>query len=164
MLGVSMITALTIQNNGDDIVCSSGEDKKSKKWKGFIHLYKEGRFHCELISTDPAFDSSQLAEQRMQKLVEDIRKLDLLTNASVPQKDEDLFTLSCSACGYKWETDQKVENCPRCEGHGRPDPKCTCSHYRGAFGIGKINVIAERNPECPIHKEAPSTQQTQITS
>lgn len=74
MSGISMLTALIIQNNGDNILCSSGQDEKSKKWHGFIYLKKGGAVHTELISTDPAFETQETAESAMKALVDEIRR------------------------------------------------------------------------------------------
>ncbi len=75
--GISIATALTIKNNGDNIVCSAGQDANAQKWCGFIHLLKDGHVHCEVLSTIPFFDSKEAAEQHMKDLVKEIREMDL---------------------------------------------------------------------------------------
>jgi hypothetical protein len=36
-------------------------------------------------------------------------------------------------------------------GLGKPDKKCTCIHYRQPFSGIKMNLIYEKDPNCPIH-------------
>lgn len=158
MLDITVYTILIIQNNGNDVTTSFGKDPKTEKWRGFIHLYRGGRFDSEVLSTKPIFDSSQQAEQHMKDLIKKIRKLNLSDIPSDDPKSErkNIPTNECLACGHIWETFQQNEICPRCDGHGKPNPKCTCKYCTGAFGI-KINVIAKRNPECPVHSSSTVT-------
>jgi len=75
---VTMITALTIQQHGDDeIRTCAGQDKKTKKWAGFINLYHGDDYHTLLISSDPIFDLESLAIDAMTKLIQEIRGVDL---------------------------------------------------------------------------------------
>jgi len=57
----------------------------------------------------------------------------------------------CSACGHVYGDDHNFTVCPVCMGLGKPDEKCTCQHWRQAFGGPPINAISKINPNCPIH-------------
>lgn len=43
--------------------------------------------------------------------------------------------------------------CTSCGGWGRPKAGCTCSMYRTI--AGRTGIIANWNPECPVHTEDP---------
>ena len=82
-MGMSVLTALTIQGNGDDIVCEAcRERKKGAKWAGMISLFRgHGRdrhLHTMLLSSEPIYNFSWTAKAAMKKLVAKIRATDFL--------------------------------------------------------------------------------------
>jgi hypothetical protein len=77
-MGISLITALTIQNQGSNIHCEPyGQHKDTGKWAGAINLYHDGFFHTTLLSSEATFDSSELAVKAMEDVVQQVRKADL---------------------------------------------------------------------------------------
>ena len=74
---MTLTTALIIKSRGDDIKCFAAKDKKSKKWMGFISLYNDDCFHTDLLSSDPIYDSGEVAVDEMKKAVECIREMEL---------------------------------------------------------------------------------------
>lgn len=77
-MGVSLLNALTIQGQGDNIVCEVyGQSEENRKWAGAISLYKDGRFHITLISSRPVFDTAEKAVKFMESVVAEVRALDL---------------------------------------------------------------------------------------
>lgn len=73
-MGVSVLTALTVQNPENDIRCQAGGPVNGK-WAGWITLYKDEMYHRPLLSTEPVYDSEADAKRAMEKTVEEIRKL-----------------------------------------------------------------------------------------
>lgn len=77
-MGISLYSALAIQGNGDDIVCEPyGQHKETHKWAGAINLYKDGFFHTTLLSSEPVYDTRELAIEGMKEVVEAVRAMDL---------------------------------------------------------------------------------------
>lgn len=74
--GHYLITALTIQTQGDNIHCE-GLLTESGKWMGCIWHYKEGTPHALLISTEAIFKSEKEALENVEDLVTKIRAADL---------------------------------------------------------------------------------------
>lgn len=84
-MGLSMMSALMIQGNGDNVKCEAGgPHKETGKWAGWINLYKHGDFHTAIVSTQGIYDSKEEALKAMEALVEEVREMDLL----VPKKEE----------------------------------------------------------------------------
>ena len=79
-MGVTRLTAMTIQGQGYNIVCESygGVPETDNKFGGVISLFKEGKRHSTLASSDAIFDTSEKAIDAMKGAVEDIRKMDLM--------------------------------------------------------------------------------------
>ena len=75
-MGISMLTALMIQNPDNDIRCLAG-GPVGGKWTGWISLYRDGQLHSDLLSTQPVYASKSKAVGAMKKLVEDIRSAKL---------------------------------------------------------------------------------------
>ena len=77
-MGLSRMSAMMIQGNGDNVKCAAGGPcKETGKWAGWIELWKDGRLHTPIVSTQPAYDSKEEAVKAMEDLVEEVRKLDL---------------------------------------------------------------------------------------
>lgn len=71
-------TALGIQSQDNDIRCEPcGQHKDTGKWAGAVNLYHDGFFHTTLLSSQPTFDSSELAIAAMEDVVQQVRKADL---------------------------------------------------------------------------------------
>ena len=68
-------TVLVVQDCDNDIRCElyGGQHRKTKKWAGAINLYHGGFFHTTLLSSEPVFESSELAVMYMEDLVKQIR-------------------------------------------------------------------------------------------
>ena len=72
-------TALVIKNEDNDIRCEPyGKHKESGKWAAAINLYHGGFFHTTLLSTDPAFESSEESVAYMNGVVQYVRSVDVL--------------------------------------------------------------------------------------
>ena len=56
----------------------------------------------------------------------------------------------CRACGHDYSDSHNIASCPLCGGLGKPNPKCTCTHWRSSFGV-KLNLIHEKDPQCSVH-------------
>jgi hypothetical protein len=56
---------------------------------------------------------------------------------------------NCDKCGYTWSDSHTYTSCPRCTEFDKPDLRCKCVHY--ATLAGTLNLIACKNPNCPIH-------------
>jgi len=77
-MGISLLTAITIQSNGDDIHCeTAGSDEESGKWAGAISLYRDGHLHTTLLSTKPTYKTRRTAVAAMKRLVAKIRAAEL---------------------------------------------------------------------------------------
>lgn len=77
-MGLTRLSVMTIQGNGDNIVCEVfGHDRQTKKWAGAINLYKDGFFHTTVVSSSAAFDTAEKAVAFMKEIVQEVRKLDL---------------------------------------------------------------------------------------
>ena len=71
---MNLITALTIQNEENDIQCEAlGQHKKTGKWAGAINLYHDGFFHTTLLTSNAVFDSPEKAVSFMKDTVKKIR-------------------------------------------------------------------------------------------
>ena len=81
-MSISRLTALTIQNNSDTIVCESGGPNKNGKFVGWISM-PNGR---TLLNTEAIYDSSKKAISAMQDIVDEINKTDLIAHAANPKK------------------------------------------------------------------------------
>jgi len=74
IMGISLGTILNIQTNGDNIKCHAEQNLDSKKWAGWICLYRNGYLHSELLSeTVATHDSKEIAITAMDKVVQDVR-------------------------------------------------------------------------------------------
>lgn len=71
-------TAYAIQNPVNDVRCEPiGQHTKTGKWAGAINLYHAGVFHTTLVSSEPAFESSEAAVACMKDVVRQVKALDL---------------------------------------------------------------------------------------
>lgn len=74
-MGISKITAITIQERNDLLVSYAGPADNGK-YIGWITYPSEQ--HCRpLINTEATFDTPELAEQHMRDLMTEIRSVDL---------------------------------------------------------------------------------------
>ena len=77
-MGVTLINAMIIRGQGDNIVCEVyGQSEETDKWAGAINLYKDGFFHRTLISFDPVFNTEEEAVTYMKEVVKEVRSIDL---------------------------------------------------------------------------------------
>jgi len=60
----------------------------------------------------------------------------------------------CDACGHKYSDIHTMSSCPVCMGQGKIDPRCICVCYHAAFSMKRLNIIKEKNPQCPVHGNA----------
>lgn len=75
-MGISMITALQIQ--GDGIMCQAGgPDPENGKFVGWISVEGDHKGPRPLLNTEPIYESEYEAVKAMQKIVADIRAMDL---------------------------------------------------------------------------------------
>jgi hypothetical protein len=74
---MNLITALEIQTNGDNIVCDVGGPAKNGKFCGWISLFRDGDLHKHLLSTHPIFATAKEATEYVEKIVTDVRAMDL---------------------------------------------------------------------------------------
>lgn len=73
-MGISLLTILTIENNGDNILCTASQCRKTKKWAGEINLMREGLIHSRLIDEpNPSHETKTSAIARMEEIVQAIR-------------------------------------------------------------------------------------------
>ena len=74
---MTLITALEIQTNGDNVKCLAGGPDKTGKWTGWIYLYRDGDIHKAMLSTEAVFETEAEALTHMEDLVTEVRELDL---------------------------------------------------------------------------------------
>jgi hypothetical protein len=75
---MNLITALEIQTNGDDVVCSvGGPAKDNGKYVGWIELWRDGVLHKPMLSTEPVFNTAKEAKEYMEDIVKQVRTLEL---------------------------------------------------------------------------------------
>lgn len=78
-MGISALTALIIQDRGDDILCQAGgPDPETKKYAGYISLQEGHRGPRLLLNTEPIYATKKKAIAAMQKIVEDVRKAEII--------------------------------------------------------------------------------------
>jgi hypothetical protein len=78
-VGISALTALIIQDPSNDILCQvGGPDPETGKYVGWISLQEGHRGPRPLLSTKPIYGTKGEAVAAMQKIVEDVRKLELM--------------------------------------------------------------------------------------
>ena len=76
---MTLITALEIQTNGDDIRCAAGgPSTENGKYVGWISLWRGGNLHKEMLSTDAIFDTADEAKTYMESVVAKVRDTDLM--------------------------------------------------------------------------------------
>lgn len=81
---VTMITAMKIQANGDDVKCVAYGSKEGK-YSGIVELWHGDDFHEVMLSTDPpTFDSKKAAVEHMEDIVKQVRDIDLDTVFTQP--------------------------------------------------------------------------------
>lgn len=74
---VTLLTAAMIQGN-DDVRCRGiGPFRHNGKYAGEVNLYKEGEFHCQLLSTEYVYATKSAAKAAMEKIVSKIRDTNL---------------------------------------------------------------------------------------
>jgi hypothetical protein len=77
-MGISLITALIIKDNGDAILCQAGgPDPETGKYVGWIALDRQERGPRPLLNTQPIYATKAEAKAAMEKIVEEVRKADL---------------------------------------------------------------------------------------
>ena len=70
-MGISLLTALAIKNN-PDIYVEAGKGKNGK-WAGFISCIDAKERPRLLVSTEPIYKNSKLAQQAMNDVIADIK-------------------------------------------------------------------------------------------
>jgi hypothetical protein len=77
---VTKLTAILIQIHGKDIKCEAvGPTRKGRKFMGLVNLYMNGEFHSTLLSSQAIYETPGLAVSEMQRVVDNVRAMDLLT-------------------------------------------------------------------------------------
>jgi hypothetical protein len=85
---MTLLTALTIQTRGDDVVCAGYLDKNTDKFRGAIDLHHDGFFHTHLLSQREAVhDTEAAAIAAMEGIVKQIRVADLGAELETSQKE-----------------------------------------------------------------------------
>ncbi len=69
---ISNLTAIIIQNRGEDVYADAGGPSENGKYTGWI-LLKESRFH-PLLNSEPVYDTFDEAKCAMEDLIMEIRK------------------------------------------------------------------------------------------
>jgi len=72
---VTMITAMKIQANGDDVKCVAYGN--GKKFAGIVELWHGEDMHEVMLSTDPVFLTRKEAVGSMEDIVKQVREIDL---------------------------------------------------------------------------------------
>ena len=68
-MGVNLITAVEIEGcYPDQLLIDAGQDKKTKRWAGFIYRLKGEDIHKLMISSAPAFATKKDAEDAMHSI------------------------------------------------------------------------------------------------
>ena len=75
-MGISLYTAMVIQNNKDNVKCSATKNEEGK-WSGEISLWKGDFPHTSLITTNFNYDSREEAVDDMKKIIDVVHKADL---------------------------------------------------------------------------------------
>lgn len=76
-MGVSRLTAWTIQNPENDIRWNASGPVDGK-YAGWILMYKEGSYHFDLLSTGLVYESAEAAKAAMKALVSEIRSMEVV--------------------------------------------------------------------------------------
>jgi hypothetical protein len=66
---MTILTAIEIHTNGENIRCSGGGPDKQGKYMGWIELWRDGRLHKPLLSTQPIYNTKEAAETAMREIV-----------------------------------------------------------------------------------------------
>lgn len=86
-MGISLYTAMVIQNNKDHIKCSAASDKEGK-WAGEISLWKNDYPHTALITTNFNYDSEKEAVDDMERIISAVCCLDLFKEIRRNQEED----------------------------------------------------------------------------
>ena len=76
-MGLSLLDALVIQTNGENIRCGAVQEKPTGKWSGWVYLWRGGHIHRPVVNTNPVFESAEVAVSYMEALVKQVRGMDL---------------------------------------------------------------------------------------
>lgn len=74
---MNLLTVIEIQSNGGNIKCVATGPDASRKYSGWIELWRDGCFHKCLVSTNPIYASDADAIKGMEAIVTAVRKLDV---------------------------------------------------------------------------------------
>ena len=78
-MGMSRLTALIIQTNGNNIKCdAAGPSPENGKYSGWINLWKRGAFHQPLLNSEPVYESEEKAIEAMKEVVKAVRAADVM--------------------------------------------------------------------------------------
>jgi hypothetical protein len=58
---------------------------------------------------------------------------------------------TCGACGRSYYSPDNFTICPFCMGLGKPNGECICVNYCAAFSGIRLNLVKEKNSQCPVH-------------
>ena len=74
---MSILTALIIRTNGENIHCEGAGPDKDGKYAGFVELWKDDRLHDILVQTRHTYSTRQEAVDTMKRLVTEVCEMDL---------------------------------------------------------------------------------------
>ena len=83
---VTMITAMEIQTNGDDVKCAA-YGSNIGLYSGMVELWHSDEMHKVMLSTEPIFLTKKEAINSMEDIVKQVRDIDL-DNVFKPKSDE----------------------------------------------------------------------------
>lgn len=73
--GMSRLTALAINNDGNDIRSDAGQNKNSGLWAGCLILYRDNDFDRILINTQDIFPNKEAAIAEVDSIVQQLRAM-----------------------------------------------------------------------------------------
>lgn len=78
-MGISTLTAIIIQDRGDDILCEGGgPDPATGKYVAWISLREGHRGPRPLLVSEPVYGTEAEAKAAAEKIVADVRQQDII--------------------------------------------------------------------------------------
>ena len=74
---MTFLTAAIIQTRGEDVVCNAAGPDENGKHCGLIELHDNGEYDHLLISTEPVYESNDVALKAMNDIVGEVREMKL---------------------------------------------------------------------------------------
>lgn len=86
-MGMSRLSAMMIQ--GNEVKCCSSGPFDDGKYGGGIYLIKDGAIHTPIVTVDYGFyESKEDAIEKLNTLVQEIRKIDIFEEKKTDDNDE----------------------------------------------------------------------------